>query len=128
MKTMWLDNNLNLSKPTITKTKNPNSALDIIKINNDEMIMVFNNHFLRRNNLSIAYSNNKGKDWDSIYVLEQAKVKFMDFSYPYMLFDGSRYHIFYSYKKKTIKHVWFSKEWIRNKIKLSSTNKPEVSQ
>jgi predicted neuraminidase len=99
------DNGQSWSQLTLTKIRNPNAAIDAIKINNYGFILVYNDCSFGRVNLTIAVSKD-GRDWVNKQELENS---LGEYSYPCMVSiqDGSL-HILYTYNRKNIKHVHFT--------------------
>jgi predicted neuraminidase len=44
-----------------TELKNPNSAIDLVKLRNDHIVLVYNDHMYRRTPLTVAISTDQGK-------------------------------------------------------------------
>ena len=68
-----------------------------------------------RENLRIAVSDLRGRNWTRIATLEDTAHD--TFAYPYMIQtrDGL-FHIVYSYGRKNIKHLTLNEAWIEERI------------
>ena len=49
------------SDATDTEFKNPNSAVDVVKLKNDHIVLVYNDHMYKRTPLSVAVSTDQGE-------------------------------------------------------------------
>ncbi len=100
------DNGLSWSELALTGLRNPNAAIDAIRVNNLGYLLVFNDSSRDRCNLTVATSTD-GREWVNQVVLENA---LGEFSYPSIEVghDGS-IHVLYTYNRKNIKHVKISK-------------------
>ncbi len=70
------------SKAEDTEFKNPNSAVDVVKLKNGHIVLVYNDHMYRRSPLSIALSTDQGKTFP-----HRRNIAGGDntFAYPYMI-------------------------------------------
>lgn len=93
-----------------TKLKNPNSAIELIKLKNGNLLTVFNDSFNKRTPLVVSISLDEGKTWGHRKILESEKG---EFSYPTAMQDkDGLIHILYTYKRLSIKHVTIDEEWV----------------
>lgn len=95
---------------------NPDSGIDMIRLKNGKMVLLFNNAVKGRHNLAIATSKDlEGLEWEVIHTLEDSPK--MTFSYPAIIqtTDGM-IHATYTYARKTIKHIYFNEEFLNEKI------------
>lgn len=98
-----------------TSLPNPNSGFDMLPVDGDGILGVINNSFDDRGILELIFSNDDGKTWKSLKVLENASGK--QYSYPSIIRTRKGlYHITYTYERKRIKHVVFNESWIRDRI------------
>ena len=83
---------------------NPGSGFDLLRLNSGNIILIFNDAFQNRNNLTLALSEDEGKSFSIRKVLEEEKG--VDFSYPSAIQDSKgKIHIIYSVNKKEIRHI-----------------------
>ncbi|MFT6261334.1 MAG: putative neuraminidase [Crocinitomicaceae bacterium] len=100
--------------------KNPNAAVYGFNDTKQRTWMVFNDSTRdienSRNNLSLAVSENNGKDWRTLHYFENAELDSnvaIKYSYPWVLnaSDGE-YHLMYTVDRKLIKQVSFNQAWL----------------
>ena len=93
---------------------NPNAAVDVEQTPDDKTLLVYNDSTENRVPLSLAYSVD-GRNFKKIWSFETQPGA--AFSYPALTraSDGS-YHLTYSQRRTTIKHVRFSEKWLNEKI------------
>ncbi|MCS7254624.1 MAG: exo-alpha-sialidase [Armatimonadetes bacterium] len=105
------DGGRNWSVPEPTDLPNPNSAVDLLRLHDGKLVLAFNNSFIRRTPLSIAYSADESENWAIIRDLEVGEG---EFSYPclFATSDGN-IHCVYTYLRRTIRHAIFDKTWLR---------------
>jgi len=97
--------NWNVPEPTILK--NPNSGIDLIRLRDRRLLVVFNDSFDKRTPLNIGISEDDGKNW-KIWDLETEEG---EYSYPSVIQSSDGLiHLVYTYKRETIKHIVFSVE------------------
>jgi len=90
----------NESKPTTLK--NPNSGIDLIRLKDGRLVVVFNDSFDRRTPLNIGLSEDNGENW-KIWDLEREEG---EYSYPSIIQSGDNLiHLVYTYRRETIKHI-----------------------
>ena len=95
-----------------TALPNPNSGLDMVRLDSSDWLAVINNSFEDRDNLTMMISGDNGKSWKTLKVLEQLRGN--EYSYPSMSRSGQGlYHITYTYNRQGIKHIVFNEAWIR---------------
>lgn len=100
------------TKPMATNITNHDSSLVVARISNNQLLMVHNP--VDRSKLTLAISNDEGKNWKDVYTLEDTKNG--EFSYPAMQIHGDMVDILYTWQRKKIKHVRFNKNWLSNII------------
>jgi len=105
------DAGLSWSKPEATNLPNPDSGISGIRLPEGRLLVTFNDAKWGRSNLSLALSNDEGRSWKRIAILENDNEK--SFSYPYMLqaSDGI-IHVTYSWDGKKVKEVTFNEAWV----------------
>jgi predicted neuraminidase len=100
----------------ISNVKNPGSSLQIRKLQNGHVVMVFNNSTLNRSGLSIALSYDEGKTWP--YIREIEDDRGFENSYPSITQDrNGLIHVIYScHDRGTIAHFVTDEEWIKSSV------------
>jgi len=101
---------------------NPNSAVTGVSLDNPgELLLVFNNDKKQRNDLTLAYTADyqvgKSGQWKILYEFESEAGEKADgeilhnpYSYPFLVKTSTGdFHLFYSWRKKYIKHVFFNR-------------------
>ncbi len=103
-RTVSKDGGRNWTPPHPTSLPNPNSGIDAIEIAGG-VLLAFNNSPRWRTPLSLAYSKDKGENWEVLLDVEKEEG---EFSYPCLLKgrDGLL-HLTYTYKRIAIKHCIF---------------------
>ncbi|MBC7321211.1 exo-alpha-sialidase [bacterium] len=90
-----------------TTLKNPNSGIDLIKLKDGKLVVVFNDSFDKRTPLNIGLSEDNGKNW-KIWDLETGEG---EYSYPSVIQSGNGLiHLVYTYRRETIRHLVLSIE------------------
>ncbi len=101
---------------------NPDAAVSSVSLDKpNELLLVFNNDEKERSDLTLAYSPeyepDKPQRWQIIYEFENAargehlkQEEHNPYSYPFLIktLDG-HFHLFYSWKRQYIKHVYFNR-------------------
>lgn len=106
------------SSPQPLNLYNPNSALDMVRINKDALILAWNNNprkggmMQSRRCLNIGYSPDGGIHWPIIKEIERDD-KNGQFAYP-SLIQGSDglFHMTYTNRRINIRYVKFDLEWL----------------
>jgi predicted neuraminidase len=100
------------SRLTETDLLNPNSGLDTISLSDGRLLVAANDLEDSRHRLSLLVSDNNGRNWKRIHIVEEAE-ETNEFSYPYLIRDTEgRIHLAYTYNRKRIKHVMFNEAWL----------------
>ena len=105
------DAGLSWSKPEATNLPNPDSGISGIRLHEGRLLVTFNDATWGRSNLSLALSDDEGRSWKRIAILENDNEK--SFSYPYMMqaSDGV-IHVTYSWDGRKVKEVTFNEAWV----------------
>ena len=105
------DAGLSWSKPEATNLPNPDSGISGIRLPQGRLLVTFNDATWGRSNLSLALSDDEGRSWKRIAILENDNEK--SFSYPYMMqaSDGV-IHVTYSWDGRKVKEVTFNEAWV----------------
>jgi predicted neuraminidase len=98
------------SRATRTELPNPNSGIDAVGLENCGIVMVYNHTTKGRSPLNVAISTDGGRSWGDHRALEDEPG---EYSYPAVIQsrDGT-IHTAYTYRRRTIKHVCFRREWL----------------
>ena len=105
------------SQPQKIPLPNPDSAVEVMALGEDRLVGVVNDIEEARWRLVLVVSDNLGKDWRTVKVLEQQQdasdVNRYQFSYPWMLRtnDGD-FHVLYTWNRTRIKHIEFNQSWL----------------
>lgn len=91
---------------------NPDSAIDLIRINCGYLVVAYNDSPAQRSPLVVAYSADEGRTWSPPRTLETGPG---EFSYPCLVesTDGL-IHCVYSDRLEAIKHVAFNRAWLES--------------
>ncbi len=96
---------------------NPGASIEVIRLTSGNWLLISNDVDDGRYRLAAALSDDEGKTWKWKKHLENSKGE--SFHYPSVIqSDDGQIHLTYSYflkgDRKSIKHVAFNEEWIRN--------------
>jgi predicted neuraminidase len=85
---------------------NPNAAIDLLKLPSGNILLVYNNSFLKRSPLSIAMSTDSEKSWSHQRDIATAD---LDYGYPYAMVgkDNKVHMVFTSHSRSVINYVSF---------------------
>ena len=93
-----------------TVLPNPNSAADMARLPNGDLVLVLNNSREKRTPLSVARSRDEGTTWPVLRDLESAAG---EYSYPAVIVDRhGLIHVVYTHQRQRIKHVAFDEAWV----------------
>lgn len=94
-----------------TKFKNPNAALDFIKLKNGHLLLVFNDNMNERTPLTVALSTDNDRTYAYCRNIEEGD---NTFAYPYAIqTNDGKIHIIYTTNSRTvIKHAVFDEQAI----------------
>ncbi len=97
-----MDRGATWSKAYPTALPNPNSGIDVVRLNGSRLICAYNDSEKYRHPLSLAMSDNGGMDWHKVGDLER---EVGEFSYPSMLRTPDAFYMAYTYKREAIKFI-----------------------
>ena len=106
---------------------NPDAAVTAVQLDQpDELLMVFNNHVSERDDITMAYRRSDASKWQVIHRFETKEgneAEHNPFSYPFLLqtHDGN-FHLFYTWKRKKIKHVYFNRAALRHMLSSAGSS------
>jgi predicted neuraminidase len=93
-----------------TGIPNPNSAIDLLRLDASACVLAFNNSATNRHRLSVALSRDSGSSWAFIRDIDSGEG---EYSYPCLLQDHSgRIHLSYTENRFRIKHAVFDLDWL----------------
>ena len=114
-KSVSLDNGRTWSSAMATSLRNPNSAVELVKLASGNIALAFNDTTRGRTPLNIALSLDEGATWPFNGALETGEG---EFSYPAMIQDADGYiHIVYTNRRVNIRHVKTNEAWIKERGK-----------
>ena len=92
--------------------KNPNAAVDFIKLFNGNLLLVFNDSMNDRTPLTVALSADGGQTWPWRRNVADGPY---DYGYPMAVTtrDGKIHLIFTSHERTIVNHAVFDEEWIK---------------
>lgn len=108
------------SPPVKTVLPNPNAAVGAVLLANGPLVLAFNNSQENRDDLSLAYSKDRGNTWNIARRLEggaaSPKASMPEYSYPWIMQDrAGNVHLLYTWGRTHIKHVHFNVAWLEGK-------------
>jgi hypothetical protein len=91
----------NPGRPTLLP--NPNSGIDVVRMKDGRLVLVYNHLLHGRDSLHIAVSTDEGNTWSNPLLLEGGEG---EFSYPAVIQSADDLlHITYTWKRTHIRHV-----------------------
>jgi predicted neuraminidase len=119
LKSESIDEGETWSFAEFTDIPNPESSLEVIKLDDGTWLMIFNDTEDGRHSLAAALSDDEGATWKWKNHIALVEPRQKSFSYPSVIQskDGL-IHVTYSYAagpERTIKHAVFNKEWVKQK-------------
>ncbi len=97
-----MDRGATWSRAFPTPLPNPNSGIDVARLDGDRLLCVYNDSQTRRSPLSVAVSQNGGVDWEKQGDLEAEPG---EYSYPSLLATGEKLYLAYTHKREAIRFV-----------------------
>jgi predicted neuraminidase len=102
-----------------TKFKNPNSAVDFIKLRSGNLLLVFNDNMNDRTPLTVALSTDNDKTWPWRRNVAEGPY---DYAYPMAVqtADGKIHLIFTSHERTVVNRAVFDEDWIKQGGRVKS--------
>jgi len=107
---------------------NPNAAVNSVSLDRpNELLLIFNNDESDRSDMTLAYASNyqpgQLEQWQILYEFERenSEEEYMHnpYSYPFLVkTHKGDFHLFYSWKKTHIKHVYFNRAALNKMIAM----------
>jgi predicted neuraminidase len=117
MKSVSKDNGFDWSIAQKSSIINPGTSVEAISLDNGDWVMVYNDIENGRHSLAVSLSGDEGETWKWTRHLEKMGPEEGSFSYPSVIqANDGIIHITYSFhlnKDKTIRHVAFSSDWLK---------------
>jgi len=115
-----IDGGRTWSAPDKIKVPNPDSAVDLLPLDRGRLLAVFNDLDDHRFRLTLAVSDDTGRHWQSVQVLEdrpEGDSSHHEYSYPWLLrAEDGDFHLLYTWNRRRIKHVQFNRSWLDRRI------------
>jgi predicted neuraminidase len=94
-----------------TKFPNPNAAVELLKLRNGHLLLIYNDHMYERTPLTAAISTDNGKSFPLRRDIESGQGSF---SYPTAIqtHDGKIHVTYTSHERTVINHAVFTESWI----------------
>ncbi|MDN3508401.1 MAG: exo-alpha-sialidase, partial [Simkaniaceae bacterium] len=97
------DGGVSWSPARKTGLPNPNSSIDVLKMNDGRVLLAYNDTKKGRTPLVLAVSSDEGESFDKVFTLEMGAG---EFSYPCLLETADHMiHVSYTWNREKIKHV-----------------------
>ena len=117
--TLTRDGGQTWSTPTFTDQVNPDAAVALARFGDGTLIMAYNPRIDGRSELSIATSTD-GNHWQKKRIIESETGG--EFSYPTILLEGDNVHLVYTWQRKHIRHLVFSRAWLTTENAAQGVN------
>lgn len=105
-----IDGGITWSPAENTEIDCPWSAVRLLRLSDNRVILAWNNHPSLRNNITLAMSMDEGKTWPYVRELISGEG---EFCYPALMEDRNGFvHLTFTNNYRTIDHVVFTPEWI----------------
>jgi predicted neuraminidase len=121
------DGGFHWSRPVKTDLRNPGAAIAGTRLQNGDLLLVFNDSENARDDLSLAYRPSGDKAWRIIYRFEFEKETTLlggrtrVFSYPYLVrAQNGDFHLLYTWYRTHIKHIQFNQAWLEQRLRSPS--------
>ena len=109
-RTESLDGGETWTTPTPTSLPNPNSGIDLLRLQSGRLALAFNNSDRLRTPLCVALAE-EDERWQWMQTLEDVHA---EFSYPTLAqTDDGKIHMVYTYRREYIHYACFTEDWLR---------------
>ena len=109
-KSLSYNGGLSWSLCSPTRLPNPDSAVELLGLDRQSLLLAFNNSGKDRRSLSVALSRDAGQSWSCLAEIDGGAG---EYSYPSLLADGSGLvHLAYTENRYRIKHFQFDLGWL----------------
>jgi predicted neuraminidase len=90
---------------------NPNAAVDLLKLNNGHLLLVYNHSMNRRTPLSLSLSLDEDRTWSAPRDLRDGD---NDYGYPiaFQAADGQIHVVYTSDRRTIVNHAVFDEDWV----------------
>jgi predicted neuraminidase len=105
------DGGMTWSEGKDSKFPNPNAAIELIKLRNDHLLLIFNDSMTRRTPLTAALSSDQDRTWPIRRNICEGD---RDFAYPsaFQARDGRIHLVFTSDRRTVVNHAVFDEDWV----------------
>jgi predicted neuraminidase len=115
-RTESLDGGETWTTPTPTSLPNPNSGIDLVRLQSGRLALAFNNSDRLRTPLCVALAE-EDERWQWMQTLEDAHA---EFSYPALAqTDDGNIHMVYTYRREHIHYACFTEDWLRKDKRIN---------
>lgn len=99
------------SRGVNTQFPNPNSAVDLLKLRDGHLLLIYNDSMVDRTPLTVALSTDGGQTWPHRCNLATGP---FDYAYPFAIQtqDGRIHLVFTSHGRTIVEHAVFDEEWV----------------
>ena len=105
---------------------NPNSAIAMIRLRDDSLLMAANPLNNNRNRLALLRSYDIGNTWVLARIIEDSPNDRDEFSYPALLQDQTgTIHLVYTWLRRGIRHVQFTQAWLNQEGNAAASAAPQ---
>jgi predicted neuraminidase len=112
-RTESFDNGNTWSRPIPTELPNPNSGIDLLRLQSGKLVLAYNHSHRRRTPLCVALAD-EDEQWRCRRTLEDGNG---EFSYPTLLqTEDGIIHVVYTYRREHIHHARFEEHWLREGV------------
>lgn len=109
------DGGMTWSEVTLTSLPHPGAGIEALRLKNGHVVMVYNDKEENpRDRMAVSISTDEGATWQWTRHLDAVPDARFDYPSIVQAKDGTL-HVTYSDNLKTIKHVQFNEEWVREK-------------
>ncbi|MHA1369685.1 MAG: exo-alpha-sialidase, partial [Promethearchaeota archaeon] len=107
-----LDGGLTWTRPVGTSIPNPDSMVELLKLDDGTIVLAYNHSKHTRSPLCVRYSKDGARTWSEPKVIASGKG---EFSYPWMILGSDRLiYLVYTNRRKTISLACFDQEWLES--------------